>query len=259
MAHQMGICGCGKKRHWPKNSTVGDTWKCYNCGQVTELVAEGGRPTKTVGSKKPTKQQLQQKRQEQRRQEQKKKNQKTRQKQQQNKSSNASCFPKGTQILTPNGTKDISELHIGDLVISIGKNKETCINKVLKVKNYSDKVIWSIKFNDESSIETTSSHSFLLGNKWVKSCDICSGDNLSYYSNGHIVNKTVTSSSEIPLSTGVYNIYVENNFNFIADGMIAHSFSYFRLTRMALWSIYSILTQNTFFRRNPRPQMVLDN
>lgn len=254
MAHQMGICNCGKKRHWPKNSTVGDTWKCYNCGEIWTLVENGGRPTRTVGSKKPTRQQQQKK------QMQKKQNQKSRQKQQHNNSSTAACFPKGTQILTPDGTKDISELKAGDFVVSLNKNKKTCISKVLKVKNYSNKVLWSIKFNDKSLIETTSSHSFLVGNEWVKSCNIHSGDSLSYYNNGHIVNKIVTSSTEIPLSTHVYNIYVENNFNFIANGMITHSFSYFRLIRMALWSIYSTLTQNDFFRRkNLSPQIVLDN
>jgi len=219
MAHQMGICSCGKKRHWPKGSVVGDTWKCYNCGNVTRLVAEGGRPTKTVSSKKPKKPL--------------KPNNST--------PVNSSCFPKGTMVLTPIGNKEISRLNEGDYVISIGSNNKTYTSKILKVKSYTNKPLWSITFSDGTSIETTASHSFLVKNKWVKSSNIEQGYIVSCYINGKIISKEVISSYSIESTDDVYNIYVENNFNFIADGVMAHSFSYFRLTRMTLWSIYSVI------------------
>lgn len=54
MAHEMGRCSCGKKRHWHRNSKAGDLWKCYRCGTVTRLVdydAPSVSKTKTVASK----------------------------------------------------------------------------------------------------------------------------------------------------------------------------------------------------------------
>ena len=221
MAHQMGICSCGKKRHWPKGSMVGDTWKCYDCGNITTLVAEGGTPTKRVPSKKPRKPKNP------------KPNNLT--------STNNSCFPKGTMVLTPIGKKEISKLNEGDYVVSIGKDKKTYTSKILKVKSYTNKPLWTIVFNDGTSLKTTASHSFLIENRWIKSLNIKQGDIVSCYINGKIISKEVVSSSEIALEDDVYNLYIENNFNFIADGVMAHSFSYFRLTRMTLWSVYSIM------------------
>ncbi len=54
MPHEMGRCPCGKRRHWPKHSKIGDKWKCRRCGRITTLVAAGtpgASHTKTVRSK----------------------------------------------------------------------------------------------------------------------------------------------------------------------------------------------------------------
>ena len=41
-------------------------------------------------------------------------------------------------------------------------------------------------------------------------------------------------------SETVYNLVVKGEFTFIADDLVAHSFSYFRNLRMILWSFLSI-------------------
>jgi hypothetical protein len=53
MPHLQGYCRCGKPVHWPKNSTIGDKWRCYSCGFVITLVASGtpgAKPTTRVAS-----------------------------------------------------------------------------------------------------------------------------------------------------------------------------------------------------------------
>ena len=239
MAHQVNHCSkCGKVMHWPKDATVGSTYKCYRCNTVMTMVASGGdsrgvmRPGKKLPRKKKRKVNL-------------KPNNST--------PINNSCFPKGTMILTPRGTKEISQLNEGDYVISIGNDRRAYTNKILKVKSYTNKPLWSIMFNDGTSIKTTSSHSFLVENKWIKSLNIKQDDSISCYENGNIIIKKVISSFEITATNDVYNLYVENNFNFIADGVMAHSFSYFRLTRMTLWSMYSIML-NIFSYLNSKVQ-----
>lgn len=230
MAHQMGICGCGKKRHWPKNSVVGDTWKCYNCGRVTTLVAEGGKKTRTVKSKKPPKDVTS--------------SSSPQSTHTNSSSSNNSCFPKGTNISTPTGTQDIASLRKGDFVISVDAQKNHHVNKILKVKKHTNKALWLLKFDDGSSLKTTCHHTFFSGNKWVKSKNLLFGNKVLCFEEGSIGLKTVSSSSEISLLDDVYNIYVENDFNFIAEGMVAHSFSNLRLVRSFLWSVYSFITNS---------------
>lgn len=56
MPHQMGICVCGRRRHWPKHAKVGDEWRCRRCGRTTVLVepgTPGGRNVRIVRSRKP--------------------------------------------------------------------------------------------------------------------------------------------------------------------------------------------------------------
>ena len=214
----MGVCRCGKKRHWPKNSKVGDTWKCYNCGQVTELVAEGGKKTRTVRSKKPPKD--------------------TSNSRQISSSSGSSCFPKGTSILTPIGSTDISLLNKGDYVVSINNDTKHHINKIVKIKIHSNERLWLIKFSDGSYLKTTSNHTFFTENGWIESQSLISGSKIFSSNSKKLTQKIVTFSSEIQESADVYNIYVENNFNFVANGMIAHSFSRFRAIRILFWSMY---------------------
>gem|GEM_PF-4118132 len=226
MPHQMGSCSCGKKRHWPKTAVVGDTWKCFNCGEVWTLVSHGGTPTRRVGSKKPKHT---------------KKTSPSRAPARTPQTASNACFPKGTHIITPEGSKDISILTKGDYVISIGDDKKAHVNRILKVKTHRNTRLWSIKFNDGSSIKTTSHHSFNCKNQWVKSKDLIPGDTICCYEHNQIINKTVAISNEMNESEGVYNIYIEGDFNFIADGVLAHSFSYFRVFRTFLWSIYSLI------------------
>lgn len=224
MAHQMGVCRCGKKRHWPKNSKVGDTWKCYSCGQTTTLVAEGGKKTRTVRSKKPPKNVS---------------NSSRSGSSNVSSSNSSSCFPKGTNILTPVGSKDISLLNKGDHVVSIDSDNKHHISRVLKVKVHSNERLWLIKFSDGSCLKTTSNHAFFTKNGWVESQNLISGSDIFSSNSKKITQKKVTFSSEIQESDDVYNLYVENNFNFVANGMIAHSFSKFRQVRIFIWSIHA--------------------
>lgn len=228
MAHQMGVCGCGKKRHWPKNSVVGDTWKCFNCGEVTTLATQG-KKTRTVKSKKPPPVNTNNT------------NSMTNKPSSSNNASSSasnSCFPKGTRILTSRGSCDISKLTKGDFVVSVDNNNNYHQSLVFNVKHHIRKRLWLIEFTDGSAIKTTCNHTFYNGQTWVKSHKLVNGDKLFYSQGNSLTKKTVATSSETSQIEDVYNIYVEKNYNFIADGMLVHSFSKFRVVRIILWSAY---------------------
>ncbi len=152
------------------------------------------------------------------------------------------CFPAGTGIGTPIGNRHIHELKSGDHVFSFNTSSgiiETC--KVLSIRSYNDNVIWVVHFEDGGELRTTATHSFLIEGSWEKAHNIKAGDFITCFdsNNRKTIRKVVDSvkSSEKEI---VYNIIVEKNFNFIADGALAHSFTYFRVLRTALWSLRTI-------------------
>lgn len=232
MAHQMGICHCGRKRHWPKGSKVGDEWRCRNCGTVWTL-STSGKPTQTVRSKKPT--QLK-----------KKKLNKsiTNNKTNINSSNQTGCFPKGTMISTPEGLIDIANLIEGDFVVSFSGDSSFNVNKIFKINKYAKRRLWQLEFTDKSIVKTTLSHSFLKENKWTRAIFINIGDKVSFFENDKLVNKTVKKSYQLNEFQDVYNLYIENDYTFIANGVISHSFSYFRKIKMFLYSFLMFSTKN---------------
>lgn len=156
------------------------------------------------------------------------------------------CFPNGTKISTPLGMKDISELQVGEYVLSIDQKDNTKrVGKILKKPKYYNRKIWLLEFVDGSFLRTTSEHTFSVNGKWKKASEIGSGEDILSSNNGLVEEKGVKISRQTTETEDVYNIIVDGNFTFIADGVLAHSFTYFRGSRIFLWSIYS-----WFFRLN---------
>lgn len=149
------------------------------------------------------------------------------------------CFPKGTKITTPFGLRDIFELQKGDFVIAMNrKNGEKQTRKILKKLTHINKRIWRLEFSDGSSIRTTSVHSFSVNGRWKEASEIKFGDIIaSYDANGGFSKKFVTASNKTSESEDVYNLIVEDDFNFVADGVIAHSFTYFKAVKEFAWSL----------------------
>lgn len=152
--------------------------------------------------------------------------------------SGGGCFPKGTEITTPFGPRDISGLQKGDFVIAMNRQSgEKQIRKILKKLTHRNRKIWRLEFSDGSSVSATAVHSFSINGKWKKATEIKSGDIIvSYGADGGFSQKTVTVSTETSESADVYNLIVEGDFNFVAGGVIAHSFTYFKTVRALAWS-----------------------
>ena len=155
--------------------------------------------------------------------------------------SSGGCFPKGTKINTPFGAKDISIIQAGDLIYSKNRNSEKLIAKpVLKVLNHKNNKIWKLTFEEGSSIRTTSVHSFHVDGKWKKASKLMEGEQITHFdARGKKCVKTIKSSYESKDIEDVYNLIIKDNYNFIADGGFAHSFSYFRNLKMFLWQLRS--------------------
>lgn len=157
-------------------------------------------------------------------------------------SSQGGCFPKGTMITTPYGQVDIISLRAGDLVMSFNRMTGTfSSNSIIKVQTYSRRKLWKIILDNGESISTTASHSFSVDGRWVPAKSIRAGDKLQYrVNNGHLHIKTVIQSLQCEDIDDVYNLIVENNYSYIAEGAICHSFTFFRPLRCMFYKIRSL-------------------
>lgn len=153
------------------------------------------------------------------------------------------CFPKGTKIDTPTGKLDIADLEEGDYVLSFDLKKEkSYAAKVLKKITHESNRIWRIEFDDGSHIDTTGVHSFSVQDRWEMASKVRPGDEFkSYDSSKGVVNKVVVYSGPTDDMEKVFNLVVQSKYNFAADGIIAHSFTYFRHLRIFAWNIYAYL------------------
>ncbi len=151
------------------------------------------------------------------------------------------CFPRGTQISTPSGNRDVSTLHAGDHVITIDPSTQAPKTaKILKSLCHRNNKMWLMQFADGSSLRTTGIHSFLVNGHWQRAKQIQAGDMLTYLaSSGILTAKRVERSDAIPERGDVYNLIVEGEFHFLANGMLAHSFAYFRTTRALTWTFFN--------------------
>lgn len=153
------------------------------------------------------------------------------------------CFPCGTQILTPYGLKDISTLSTGDIVYAVSSSSgEFVLRAIMKVNSYANRKILQVSLNDGTQIRATATHSFQTGKKWKRADQLNVGDQVCHYdeAKGSIM-KSVTAVQFASESEDVFNIIVDGDFNFIADGALAHSFTYMKGIRMSAWRVYSFI------------------
>lgn len=160
----------------------------------------------------------------------------------------ADCFPKGTKILTPNGAVDISKLSIGDEVSSYNfKNKIIETKKVIKIvpKHLSRNLITMCLANGEV-ITCTMNHPFSVNGGWIKAKNLKGKTILLTSSDIEAVK--VENIETVADEVEVFNIIVEDNYNFIAEGALVHSFAYFRILQVIFYNLLkriSFVTQQT--------------
>lgn len=135
------------------------------------------------------------------------------------------CFPAGTMVTTYTGKKPIEEIEVGDLVLT----HEGLYQSVLKSGQTGCKHVYGV-IADDMSVYATWNHKFLVdkpsGFDWVAFCDLRLGDWLWVYdeNKASFFNKQITamkcgSKESVP----VYDLTVEEDHSFIANGFVVHN------------------------------------
>ncbi len=129
---------------------------------------------------------------------------------------NPVCFVKGTMIATLGGEMPIESITVGDYVLSF--NETTGViepNKVLKTFSHLPQEYLLIN----NALGVTGNHIIYVNGWLLPAKDIKLGDILTTLE-GY---EQVTSIELITQSLDVYNIEVENNHNFYAEGILVHN------------------------------------
>lgn len=163
------------------------------------------------------------------------------------------CFIAGTQItMADNSTKNIEDICIGDEVVSFNETtKIWSTNKVTKTFKTSTKELVELTFDDNTVLVCTSDHPIYDANYqgFVKADQLCVDDSVLTKNSKKIIKKTMKFSSEIAdvsktrndssrmtgigdwyryapvFSTSVdtFNIEVENDHTYVANGLLVHN------------------------------------
>lgn len=150
------------------------------------------------------------------------------------------CFPAGAMVKTTDGPRDISSLKKGDWVVSYDWRHHTEVRQpVLKLVRKRNSV-WVIAFADGYRIRTTASHSLRVNGAWKTVGSVKPGDRVHCVDEaGKEISREVAGSAQSGEMEDVFNIVVRGNFTFIVDGVLAHSFTRFRLLRVLGWNAYA--------------------
>jgi len=153
------------------------------------------------------------------------------------------CFPAGTLITTAQGNSDIATVREGDFVTALDPDRQVVESRrVSRVLKHNGCRIWCIRFADGQLVRTTAIHSFLVGANWVQARHLRCGDLVSAVSSsGEVVLHRVSQSIRTNEVEDVYNLIVEDNFTFLAEGLVAHSFTHFRSLRSLYWKTRTAL------------------
>lgn len=146
----------------------------------------------------------------------------------------ATCFPAGTAIATPSGTRRIETLRAGDRVTSRSQGTgEPTLRRVRRVASHPPTRLWRVALDDGRQILTTANHRLRCGDRWVRADQLHAGDRLHCISGRSSAGTLIAIRSvrEAHIAAPVFNLLVEVDHAYFADGVLANSYALFHRTR----------------------------
>jgi Pretoxin HINT domain len=143
------------------------------------------------------------------------------------------CFIGATPVLTADGWRPISELRVGERVISYDRSTGTTrIRHVKKHSRFPAARIWEIYLaNRTEPIGTTRIHCFLTNRGWKQTKQLVPGDILTTSGQQEAVVSSIVETSRIE---PVYSLLTDVEHTYIVHGCVVHNFTYLRSLRIWL-------------------------
>lgn len=164
---------------------------------------------------------------------------------QQRSTNNSGCFAGDTPILTSSGWRRIEDFTKGDEVLSLNDGA-LLARSVFRLKRVGVRRIWNLHVeNEDRTIKTTWSHSFFTGTDWKMARQLKRGDDLVLIDKrGVVCSSKILSSQLTDHVEPVYNLITDKEHNFIANGVVAHNFSFMRQVRSLASDLWNASTDD---------------
>ncbi len=134
---------------------------------------------------------------------------------------NGACFLSGTQVLTPNGAKNIEDISVDDAVYAF--DQTTGRNVVSKVKQVFRRATNKIVQLSVAGgmLFATPEHPFMVNGGWVSAGELSKGSMVQDFQGGAVVVNQATIKDTAAL---VYNFEVEGAHTYyVGDGVLVHN------------------------------------
>jgi hypothetical protein len=144
-----------------------------------------------------------------------------------------SCFPESVHVLTPTGARSIAHFIRGDVVLSFDPLRNELVERIVsKTREHFPRRIWEVQFATGcESLRSTASHSILTQRGWTRIDKLVIGDSLvGIGARDFIVERVVPTG----IDEKVYSLITTGEHNFVANGIVAHNFTFMRKTRAFL-------------------------
>ena len=136
--------------------------------------------------------------------------------------SGGACFPAGTQISTPGGTRPIEQIKAGDMVLAVDSNGQVQPVQVKATLDKQSPILTVI--TDRGILHTTTEHPLWTGgDEFREAGKLKTGDTVMLWQGGKAQAARVLQLEEHPTEQQVYNLEVEAPHTFVADGFVVHN------------------------------------
>ena len=143
------------------------------------------------------------------------------------------CFAQDTRILTPNSWQRISDLKVGDPVISLDRfdnpTEETIVSTPIKKNG----LVYEVLYHEHHRpICVSWCHPFLTESGWKMTWQLRRGDKLHAFDRNsvkqtHLIDQVRRTDRREDL----FNLYTTGSHNFVVEGAIVHNFSLLKTFR----------------------------
>jgi hypothetical protein len=132
------------------------------------------------------------------------------------------CFPAGTFVDTPQGTRLIENLQVGDVVTAIDTNGDVGTASIRSVFTTTNRM-WNVS-TDQGTLATTETQPLcVVGGEPNRAGELRPGDVLLKYGDGQFVPAVVNEVAATDRTSKVFNLILDDADVFVAGGFLARS------------------------------------
>jgi hypothetical protein len=129
------------------------------------------------------------------------------------------CFPAGTPVLTPDGTRRIEQVRVGDVVTTVGPDGRAGRGTVEKLYTTTNALV-EVRTDAGMAVTTDAQPFCLTDGQFRRAGDLKPGDRVWHWRDGKRAEATVRAVAPTGRQEAVFNLIVGDSATFVAGGFV---------------------------------------